>query len=213
MLKLVVKDSTLRLLNRSKTFAAISALLLLSCGTNPLLERGAPYGMADRVQWTTSRIAGSPDPAPPYELRRVFPQFTFDHPVFVAQDPMSDRLLVAEYEGRIYSFIGRDPVGKKSLFLDMKRRISAFSFHPQYHDNGQVFVFSPTDPTLDDKEDKEGKKVEQMSRVSRFESEPGSDPPRLRPESETIIIEWPAGGTQTIHPKDLDTYILMEEPR
>ncbi len=194
MLELVFKDSTLGLLNRSTRFAAINALLLLSCGTNPDLEREAPYGMADRVQWTASQLTGSPDPAPPYELRRVFPRFTFEDPVFIAQDPMSDRLLVAEYAGKIYSFVGSDPVGKKSLFLDMKRRISAFSFHPQYHDNGQVFVFSATDPRLDDKEDKDGEKVEQISRVSRFESERGSDPPRLQPESETIIIEWPAGG-------------------
>ncbi len=190
----VVKDPTLRLLNRSKIFAAINALLFLSCGTSPLLERGAPYGMVDRVQWTTSQIVGSPDPALPFELRRVFPQFTFENPVFIAQDPLSDRLLIAEYGGRIYSFIASDPVGKKNLFLDMKRRISAFSFHPQYRDNGQVFVFSPTDPALEGKEEQEGKQVEQISRISRFERQPGSDPPRLRPESETIIIEWPAGG-------------------
>ena len=101
--------------------------------------------MAERVQWTTSRIIGSPDPAPPYELRRVFQQFTFENPVFIAQDPLSDRLLVAEYGGRIYSIFGSDPAGKKDLFLDMKRRISAFSFHPQYRDNRQVFVFSPTE--------------------------------------------------------------------
>ena len=76
----------------------------------------------------------------------------------------------------------------------MKRRISAFSFHPQYRDNRQVFVFSPTDPAFKDEEYKEEKKVEQISRVSRFERELGSDPPRLQPKSETIIIEWPAAG-------------------
>ena len=164
---------------------------------NPLRDRAAPYGLTERVPWTTSRLAGSPDPSLPYELRRVFPQFTFENPVFIAQDPLSDRLLVAEYGGRIYSFFDSDPAGKKDLFLDMKRRVSAFSFHPQYRDNRQVFVFSPTDPELEEKEnneDEKRKKIEQLSRVSRFEREPGSDPPRLQPESETIIIEWPAGG-------------------
>ena len=150
--------------------------------------------MTERVRWTTSRVIGSPDPATPYELRRVFSRFTFENPVFIAQDPLSDRLLVAEYGGRIYSFFGSDSEGTKDLFLDMKRRISAFSFHPQYRDNGRVFVFSPTDPTLEDKQDKQDKGVEQISRVSQFERERGSDPPRLRPESATIIIEWPAGG-------------------
>ena len=33
-----------------------------------------------------------------------------------------------------------------------------------------------------------------MSRVSRFQIEPGSNPPRVRPGSETIIVEWPSGG-------------------
>ncbi len=148
--------------------------------------------MTERVRWTTSRVIGSPDPATPYELRRVFSRFTFENPVFIAQDPLSDRLLVAEYGGRIYSFFGSDSEGTKDLFLDTKRRISAFSFHPQYRDNGRVSVFSPTDPTLEDKEDKG---VEQISRVSQFERERGSDPPRLRPESETIIIEWPRVAT------------------
>ena len=101
MLEPVVTDFTLKFLNRSSAFTAVIALIFLRCGTNPSLEQGEPYGMAERVQWTTSRIIGSPDPVPPYELRRVFPQFTFENPVFIAQDPLSDRLLVAEYGGRI----------------------------------------------------------------------------------------------------------------
>ena len=150
-----------------------------------------PYGLAGRVEWTTSRVVGSPDPPPPYQLIRAFPQFIFKHPVFIAQDPMSERFFVAEYEGKIYSFRPDDVRGTKDLFLDMKRGVSAFSFHPQYAENGQVFVFSGIDPSL---KGKDGEQPEQISRVSRFEREPGSDPPRLDPESETIIIEWPGGG-------------------
>ena len=66
-------------------------------------------------------------------------------PGFIAQDPLSERLLVAEYEGRIYSFLPNDPAGKKDLFLDMGRGISAFSFHPKYKENGYVYVFSHAD--------------------------------------------------------------------
>ena len=57
-------------------------------------------------------------------------------------NPLSDRLFVAEYEGYIYSFDPKDPTGKKDLFLDAGRGISAFSFHPKYKENGQIFVFS-----------------------------------------------------------------------
>src|SRR5262249_17313547 len=139
------------------------------------------------IPWTTSRLAGSPDPPPPYRLARVFPQISFKGPVFIAQDPLSDRLFVAEYEGRIYSFFPTDPTGKKHLFLDMGRGISAFSFHPKYNDNGYVFVFSHADMKLPSRNS-------QKSRVSRYQLEPDSNPPRLRPESEVIIIEWPSGG-------------------
>jgi uncharacterized repeat protein (TIGR03806 family) len=107
--------------------------------------------------------------------------------VFIAQDPLSNRLLVAEYQGRIYSFLPGDPAGSKHLFLDMGRGVSAFSFHPKYKENGYVFVFSHADMKLPSRS-------KQKSRVSRYQLEPGSDPPRLRADSETIIIEWPSGG-------------------
>ena len=189
-----VKQLIIRLPNRKGAFALVAGLFLSACGSVGSRDGDAPYGLAERVLWNTSRVVGSPEPPPPYRLRRVFPQYTFENPTFIAQDPNSERLLVAEYEGRIYSFQGNDPDAGKDLFLDWNRRVSAFSFHPRYRDNGQVFVFSPTNPKLEGKKDEEGNPVTQLSRVSRFELEPGSDPPRLRPESEKVIIEWPSGG-------------------
>ena len=174
--------------------AIVAGLILAACGSNPSGEGEAPYGLTERTLWTTSRVVGSPEPPPRYQLQRVFPKHTFENPIFIAQDPNSERLLVAEYGGRIYSFLGNDPDAGKDLFLDWDRRVSAFSFHPRYAENGQVFVFSPTDPELENRKDEEGNPVKQLSRVSRFELEPDSNPPRLRPESERIIIQWPAGG-------------------
>ena len=151
-----------------------------------LADSGKPFGMDKREKWTTSRVVGSPDPPPKYRLIRAFDKFVFKEPVCIAQDPTSDRFMVAEYTpGKIYSFRPNDPAGGKDLFLDMKRGISAFSFHPRYSENGYVFVFSHVDPKV---------KGPQLSRVSRFQLEPGSNPPHLRSESETIIVEWPAGG-------------------
>lgn len=154
-------------------------------GNGALASDKRPYGIPERVKWTTSHVAGSPEPPSPYQLSRVFPQVKFKGPVFISQDPLSDRLFVAEYEGRIFSFKPGDPSGKKDLFLDMKRGISAFSFHPKYNENGFVFVFSHSKPKV---------KGDQLSRVSRYELERGSDPPQLRRDSEKIIVEWPAGG-------------------
>jgi uncharacterized repeat protein (TIGR03806 family) len=155
--------------------AAIALLLAVT---------GSPQ--AQRVKWTTSRLVGSPDPPSKYRLTRAFEKFVFKEPVFIAQDPTSDRFLVAEYTpGKIYSFRPDDAAGTKDLFLDMKRGISAFSFHPKYAENGYVFVFSHLDEKI---------KGPQRSRVSRFQLEAGSNPPRVRPDSETIIVEWPARG-------------------
>jgi uncharacterized repeat protein (TIGR03806 family) len=155
----------------------VSAIALLAADTPK------PFGIERRVQWTTSHLIGSPDPPQKYRLVRAFDRFAFKELVCIAQDPASDRFMVAEYTpGKIYSFRPDDPAGTKDLFLDMRRGISAFSFHPKYLENGYVFVFSHLDPKI---------KGPQLSRVSRFQLESGSNPPRLRPESEVIIVEWP----------------------
>lgn len=153
----------------------------------PFLFLLAVTAFAQRVPWTTSRLIGSPDPTPPYRLTLAFPQFKFKEPVFIAQDPLSDRLFIAEYGGRILSFFPNDPTGKKDLFLDLGRGISAFSFHPKFKENGYVFVFSHADL-------KAGARKGQMSQIYRFKLDPATNPPRLDPASQTLIIDWPSGG-------------------
>ncbi|HEU0123469.1 MAG TPA: PQQ-dependent sugar dehydrogenase [Bryobacteraceae bacterium] len=146
-----------------------------------------PFGMNERVPWTTSRLIGSPDPPSPFVLNRAFPQVKFKSPVFIAQDPLSERFYVAEYDGRIYSFQPGDPAGKKDLFLSLGRGISAFSFHPKYKENGYVYVFSHADNKLPSR-------VGQMSKIYRYTLAAGSNPPRLDPASQITIVEWPSGG-------------------
>jgi len=166
--------------------AIATAALLISCAVAVVVgQQQKPYGISERVPWTTSRLIGSPSPPPPYRLVRAFPNVAFDAPIYIAQEPASARFFVAEHEGKIYSFVPGGREDRKELVLDVERRIYAFSFHPSYAENGQVFVFSPTDPKI---------KGKQRSRVSRFRRVQGSDPPRLDPASEEIIIEWPAGG-------------------
>ena len=119
-----------------------------------------PPGLLARVPWTTSAVAGTPEPPAPFQAVPAFPELKFQQPVFVAEEPGSDRLVVAELSGKIYAF---DPAAanndSRQLFLDTKRELYSFSFHPDYEKNGQIFVFSPRDPK---------KSGEQQSRVSRF---------------------------------------------
>ena len=208
-----VKQLIIRLPNRKGAFALVAGLFLSACGSVGSRDGDAPYGLAERVLWNTSRVVGSPEPPPPYRLRRVFPQYTFENPTFIAQDPNSERLLVAEYEGRIYSFQGNDPDAGKDLFLDWNRRVSAFSFHPRYRDNGQVFVFSPTNPKLEGKKDEEGNPVTQLSRVpgsswNRGAIRRGCVPNRRRSSSSGRPVDTTAAkpssvrtGTSTLPPE------------
>ena len=149
-------------------------------------DESKPFGLKKREPWATSRVVGTPEPPPPYTVRRAYPQLKFKNPVFIAQEPETDRLFVAELAGKIFSFSKTNPTPEsKQLFLDTKRQIYAFSFHSKYQENGHVFVFSPNDPN--------DKSKEKQSRVSRFQT--NLEHPRTTSlDSEKVIIEWLAGG-------------------
>ncbi|MEO1995721.1 MAG: hypothetical protein ABGZ17_10650, partial [Planctomycetaceae bacterium] len=89
-----------------------------------------PYGLQQRTPWTNTRLVGTPDPPPPYTVERVFSELKFDHPVFIAQEPGTDRILVAELSGKIRAFpLSHPQPDNVTLFLDTKRQMYAFSFH------------------------------------------------------------------------------------
>ncbi|QDV36538.1 PQQ-dependent sugar dehydrogenase [Tautonia plasticadhaerens] len=147
-----------------------------------------PFGVERRVPWTTSRLVGSPEPPPPFRLDRVFPHIAFQGPVCIAQEPGANRLWVAENRGKVFSLSIDDPdVREPDLVLDLsaERTIYAFSYHPAYEENGEIFIFSPTPM--------DGSAESAMSRVSRFRVDPDGSGTVLR-DSEQVIIEWPAGG-------------------
>src|SRR5215470_2553643 len=103
---------------RSSLLCAPVIALLFAADTVPQ----KPFGIAKRIKWTTSRVTGSPDPPPKYRLVRAFDWFVFKEPVCIAQEPGSDRFMVAEYTpGKIYGFRPNDPTDGKDLFLDRKR--------------------------------------------------------------------------------------------
>jgi uncharacterized repeat protein (TIGR03806 family) len=173
----------------------ILVLMALSLSGNAILSPSIiadgnerPYGMVSRIPWTTSRIEGTPEPPPNYTVQRAFPKLKFDQPVFIAQEPGTSRFLVAELGGKIFAFTSETPDdASRELFLDTKRQIYAFSFHPRYEENGQIFVFSPTDP-----EDKR-EETDRRSRVSRFRASL-EYPRKSSADTEEVIIEWLAGG-------------------
>lgn len=157
-------------------------LLALAC----LFQFGAaapksvrkPYGMEKRVPWTTSRIAGSPDPPAPYRLENAFPGLRFDEPLAMTFDAASNRFFVAERFGKIFSFVNDPATSKKDLVVDIGRTVYGLALHPRFPANGQFFVTSIVDPA---------NPSPQGTRVARYTTRGGK-------QSEEILIEWPSGG-------------------
>ena len=83
-------------------------------------------------------------------FKRVFPQLTFERPLFLAAAPGdATRLYVVEQGGRILVVDPRQPA-KDSVFLDLRAKVSrageeegllGLAFHPQYAGNGQFYVY------------------------------------------------------------------------
>ncbi len=149
----------------------------------PETTSAAPSRALPRVPWTTSQLRGTPDPPRPYTVRRVFPARKFRNPVFMAQEPGTSRLLVAELGGKVYAFDKHDASGEsQELFLDVGRQIYAFAFHPRYAQNGQVVTFCP-----------QSAHDNSLSSVSRWQTNLNG-PRSCQADSEDVIIQWPSGG-------------------
>ena len=147
----------------------------------------APYGVNTRVPWTASRVIGSPDPPAPYRTRRIWPELTFTEPVEVVSMPGTNRLVVAEREGRVYGFPDDRDTTARELLLDLKQlpslsQLFGIAFHPNFEENRYVFL------TYNREEhDPRG------TRVSRFRVGE-QEPFRIDIRSEELIIDWYAGG-------------------
>jgi uncharacterized repeat protein (TIGR03806 family) len=154
----------------------------------PQTAQQTVYGIKQRAAWTTSRITGSLEAPQPYKIERVFPKLQFTNPVTMTTAPGSDRLFVVELDGKVFSFAGDAAAEKPDLFLDLKtlnkdaRRIYGMTFHPDFVANRFVYVCY-----VGKEGDADG------TRVSRFEVSK-TEPPVVDPASESIVIEWYAGG-------------------
>ncbi len=68
---------------------------------------------------------GSPDPLPPMEFERAFPNIRISRPVMPTHaGDGSDRMFVVTQDGIIYVFPNRPDVDKATKFLDISARVS-----------------------------------------------------------------------------------------
>jgi len=79
------------------------------------------YGIPKRIPWTTSAIAGTPEPPLPYKIERAFPKLTFNNPLLLTTAPGLNRFFVCEQHGKMYSFPMDENVAAADLVIDVKK--------------------------------------------------------------------------------------------
>ena len=149
-------------LRRSSTFLLASLLLLTAC---------------------ESTDGGGPDvPVVQVQVERAFPNLEFRRPVDMQIAPDgSNQLYVVEQAGTVFSFENRQDVERADVFMNITSRVSrsdneegllGLAFHPDYAQNGQVFVYySAANP--------------RRSVVARYQASGGV----VDPASEVVLLE------------------------
>jgi putative heme-binding domain-containing protein len=145
-----------------------------------------PVG-SHRVPWTTSKLAGSPDPPLPYIAEVVFPKLRFDRPLLIVYEPGARRMVVGEIAGKVLSFANDPAVERAEVAIDLAKArpgttaLYGLAFHPKFTTNAQVFVCY----TMGDGPDR--------TRVSRFKADQ-REPLRIDPSTEEVLLTFFGGG-------------------
>ena len=177
-------DSAKRFVSVRSISVCLPALILGAVCLSP-----APLFAAEvRPAWTTSQLAGIPEPPPPYRVDLVFPKLSFTRPVDLTFAPGSDRMFVVEQDGKIHSFVNDQATEKSDLVVDLKKlhpmigQVYALTFHPDFERNRYAYVCC-----LYGGERPDGSQIVRYE-VSR------TDPPTFDAATEKIVYTWKAGG-------------------
>jgi putative heme-binding domain-containing protein len=169
------------------------------------------YAPSAHVPWTKSRIVGTPDRPPAYALQRAYPKLGFLGPVSLHRFPSrpnasSNRLVVVESNGKVWSFPDEDSIETADLMLDFadpfpklsetfdksqlgpdqSYTINTYSlaFHPQFNKNPFVYVcYAIT---------KNGN-LPDGTHIARYRVNP-TEPPTIDYDSETTLLRCEGGG-------------------
>lgn len=181
-----------------RLFCFLSVLSVFSVVSFPS-DAGTP---AKRLPWTTSRITGSPEPPLPFRAELAFPHLSFNLPLDIVMAPGSQRWFVGEQNGKIYSFPADPKCQQADLAIDLGKDLKtlkddpqsngfnalyAIAFHPQFKDNRYCYLCYVLKSKIS------GKALPNGTRISRFKVTT-TNPPRLDPASEKIILTWLEGG-------------------
>jgi glucose/arabinose dehydrogenase len=150
---------------------------------------GKPYGLEKRIPWTTSKVVGSPNPPPPYRVKRTFAKLDVKCPIGVAREPGSDRLILIHQHwpwggsSRLLRIKDDPDTDQQQVLLDSEDIIYGVTFHPKFADNGHVYVGS----------NGPAKGPPRKTRITRYTMSRKA-PFDLDPKSAKVIIEWASDG-------------------
>ena len=106
----------------------------------------------ERKGWTTSRVIGSPDAPKPFSVQRVYPNLQFKQPVELMAVPGTNKMMILEVTGKLFTFDNDDACEKAELVVDFNplidkfRRAYGFALHPEFATNRELFVAYAGDP-------------------------------------------------------------------
>ena len=155
----------------------VTGVVLVLAVFSGIVHDGHNVAAADnpRAPWMTSKIQGTPVPPAPYTIRPLWPNLSFSYPTSLEELP-GERMLVSEIGGSVYTFVKDSPAPQKKLVLkidgaELWHATASLTDPRQW----QLFVCYSKDGT---------------SFVSRFRV----DDTVADPQSEVVILTWPAGG-------------------
>jgi uncharacterized repeat protein (TIGR03806 family) len=141
-----------------------------------------------QTRWTTSKISGTPDPAPPYKVELAFPKIKLERPILLDHVPGTTDLVVAELMGKVLTFPNDRSSDKTHIAIDLTKErpglsaLYGLAFHPKFDTNHYVYLcYVMKNETPDG------------TRVSRFKATSVS-PLKLDATTEEIVLTYPSGG-------------------
>ena len=146
---------------------------------------------AERAPWTASRVHGSPEPPAPYRVERAFPKLTFAAPLDAVVIPGTDRLVIVEQRGRLFSIPNDESCERADLFGGLKPfgrgavECYGIAFHPQFAKNRLAFVWINLDLRGEPNR-------EEGTRIVRFRVVAETRPTRSRQRPDNFT--WLGGG-------------------
>lgn len=184
------------------------------------------YGLAARPAFSAFNGGKLPPNTAPiattWSTEVAFPNLTFFFPLGVLPLPGTNKLVVWEREGRIYSFDNDPATATKTLILDLHRNcqgwddagLLAMVFHPNFATNRYAYVYYnwvPTDTVVGNVTTRPDLNSITHQRLSRFTFNPTTGV--FDPASEYVIIDqidhciWHNGGGLFFNPGDGFLYL------